>query len=116
MADGVGRTMADGAARRPYQDSPPLDRNRNCDYGEHEHEPGMKRHRKRLSILAVGLALIVSVAFGANWTVIRQRDRPYVTFANVAQFYQFPDYTRASRTVSLRSERRVIRARRARMS
>jgi N-acetylmuramoyl-L-alanine amidase len=33
-----------------------------------------------------------------------------VTFANVAQFYQFPEYTRVSRTVSLRSERRTIRA------
>jgi N-acetylmuramoyl-L-alanine amidase len=33
-----------------------------------------------------------------------------VTFANVAQFYQFPEYTRVSRTVSLRSERRAIRA------
>jgi N-acetylmuramoyl-L-alanine amidase len=69
-----------------------------------------KTHRKRLSLGILGLGLIVSVAFGADWTVIRQRDRPYVTFANVAQFYQFPDYTRASRTVSLRSERRVIRA------
>jgi N-acetylmuramoyl-L-alanine amidase len=69
-----------------------------------------KTHRKRLSLAVLGLALLVSAAFGADWTVIRQRDRPYVTFANVAQFYQFPDYTRASRTVSLRSERRVIRA------
>src|ERR1043166_4830550 len=71
----------------------------------------MKRNRKPLFLLALGFASIVSaVAFGADWTVIRQRDRPYVTFSNVAQFYQFPDYTRANRTVSLRSERRVIRA------
>jgi N-acetylmuramoyl-L-alanine amidase len=56
------------------------------------------------------LFLIGSVAFATDWSVIRQRDRPYVTFANVAQFYQFPEYTRVSRTVSLRSERRVIRA------
>ena len=39
-----------------------------------------------------------------------RNNRPYVTFANVAQFYQFPEYTRVSRTVSLRSERRAIRA------
>ncbi len=69
-----------------------------------------KTLRKRLFVGVLGLGLLVSVAFGADWTVIRQRDRPYVTFANVAQFYQFPDYTRASRTVSLRSEHRVIRA------
>jgi N-acetylmuramoyl-L-alanine amidase len=60
--------------------------------------------------LGVVLALLSSVALGGDWTVVRQRDRPYVTFANVAQFYQFPEYTRVSRTVSLRSERRVIRA------
>jgi N-acetylmuramoyl-L-alanine amidase len=52
----------------------------------------------------------VAAALGGDWTVVRQRDRPYVTFANVAQFYQFPEYARVSRTVSLRSERRVIRA------
>jgi N-acetylmuramoyl-L-alanine amidase len=69
-----------------------------------------KTLRKRLFLGVLGLAVIASVAVASDWTVIRQRDRPYVTFANVAQFYQFPDYTRANRTVSLRSERRVIRA------
>jgi N-acetylmuramoyl-L-alanine amidase len=54
--------------------------------------------------------LLSSVALAGDWTVVRQRDRSYVTFANVAQFYQFPEYTRVNRTVSLRSERRVIRA------
>ena len=54
--------------------------------------------------------LLASVALAGDWTVLRPRDRSYVTFANVAQFYQFPEYTRVSRTVSLRSERRVIRA------
>ena len=33
-----------------------------------------------------------------------------MTFANVAQFYRFPEYTRVSRNVSLRGERRGIRA------
>ena len=68
-----------------------------------------KRHPGR-SLFAIVLALIGSVAWASDWTVIRQRDRPYVTFANVAQFYQFPEYAHVSRTVSLRSEHRVIRA------
>jgi N-acetylmuramoyl-L-alanine amidase len=50
------------------------------------------------------------VACAGDWTVLRPQGRPYVTFANVAQFYQFPEYTRVSRTVALRSERRAIRA------
>jgi N-acetylmuramoyl-L-alanine amidase len=52
---------------------------------------------------AIGLA-------GDDWNVVRQQGRDYVTFSNVAHFYQFPEYTRVSRTVSLRSERRGIRA------
>ena len=66
--------------------------------------------RGRLVFLAAGVVLLTAAALGGDWTVIRQRERPYVTFANVAQFYQFPEYTRVSRTVSLRSERRAIRA------
>jgi N-acetylmuramoyl-L-alanine amidase len=68
------------------------------------------KHRRRLYLLAGGLVLLAAVALASDWTVVRQRERPYVTFANVAQFYQFPEYTRVSRTVSLRSERRAIRA------
>src|SRR5437762_2054879 len=34
----------------------------------------------------------------------------YVSFANVAQFYRFPQYTRVDRTVSLRGDRRGLRA------
>lgn len=49
-------------------------------------------------------------AKAADWNVVRQQNRDYVTFANLAQFYQFPEYTRVSRTVSLRSDRRGIRA------
>jgi N-acetylmuramoyl-L-alanine amidase len=60
--------------------------------------------------LALALVSIGAVALAEDWTVVRQNNRPYVTFANVAQFYQFPEYTRVSRTVSLRSERRAIRA------
>jgi len=74
-------------------------------------DPRKKNYRMRFFLGALVLALITSVAWSASdWTVIRQRERSYVTFANVAQFYHFPDYTRVNRTVSLRSERRVIRA------
>ncbi len=60
-----------------------------------------------------GMALVLSLAAalaGDDWNVIHQQGRDYVTFTNVARFYQFPEYTRVSRTVSLRSERRGIRA------
>ncbi|HEX8899381.1 MAG TPA: hypothetical protein VF751_11845, partial [Chthoniobacterales bacterium] len=53
---------------------------------------------------------MISRIAAEEWNVVRPNNRPYVSFANVAQFYQFPEYTRVSRTVSLRSERRTIRA------
>ena len=69
------------------------------------------KHRGRLCLFGLALVVIGSAALAAeDWTVLRPNNRPYVTFANVAQFYQFPEYTRVSRTVSLRSERRAIRA------
>ncbi len=68
------------------------------------------KHRWLVPLVAIVVSLIAAVALAGDWTVVRERDRPYVTFANVAQFYQFPEYTRVSRTVSLRSERRAIRA------
>ena len=46
-----------------------------------------------------------------EWNVIKQNGRDYVTFQNVAAFYQFGDYSHANRTISLRSDRRRIRAR-----
>ena len=55
-------------------------------------------------------AALVNRASAGDWKIIRQQGRDYVSFGNVAQFYQFPEYTLVSRTVSLRSERRVIRA------
>jgi N-acetylmuramoyl-L-alanine amidase len=64
---------------------------------------------RRLAIIAL-LLLLVIAAPGEDWNVVRPNNRPYVGFGNVAQFYQFPEYTRVSRTVSLRSERRTIRA------
>jgi N-acetylmuramoyl-L-alanine amidase len=64
---------------------------------------------KRLA-LPIILLLLAFAAPAEDWNVVRPNNRPYVSFANVAQFYQFPEYTRVSRTVSLRSERRTIRA------
>ena len=68
------------------------------------------KRRRLLFILGLTLAGLGSAALASDWTVLRPNNRPYVTFSNVAQFYQFPEYTRVSRTVSLRSERRAIRA------
>jgi N-acetylmuramoyl-L-alanine amidase len=68
------------------------------------------KHWKRIALGGFMLLLIGSAVLASDWTVLRPNNRPYVTFANVAQFYQFPEYTRVSRTVSLRSERRAIRA------
>jgi len=49
-------------------------------------------------------------ASGADWKIIPADGRDYVSFANLAKFYQFPNYAHISRTVSLRDDRRVIRA------
>lgn len=51
-----------------------------------------------------------AIAKAADWKVIQQQGHDYVSFANVAQFYQFPQYTRVSRTVALRGEHRSVRA------
>lgn len=54
---------------------------------------------------------IATITFaGDDWTVLRQQNRDYVSFTNVAHFYKFPKYTRVSRAVSLRGENRGIRA------
>lgn len=60
-------------------------------------------------LLFIGLAGS-PIARATDWNVVQQQGRDYVSFANVAQFYQFPEFTRASRTVSLRGEHRAIRA------
>src|SRR3954464_2000653 len=69
-----------------------------------------KRNRRWLIIVALCLGSFAAIALADDWNVVRPNNRPYVSFANVAQFYQFPEYTHVSRTVSLRSERRSIRA------
>src|ERR1700730_2796957 len=59
----------------------------------------------------LALILLTATVFASDeWKVVRQQGHDYVTFSNVAHFYSFPEYTRVSRTVSLRSERRGIRA------
>lgn len=61
-------------------------------------------------ILCVTPFFVAATAIASDWNVIRLQDRDYVTFANVAQFYQFPQYTRVNRDVSLRNDRRGLRA------
>jgi N-acetylmuramoyl-L-alanine amidase len=68
------------------------------------------RNWRQIVLAALCLALPATVSLAEDWNVVRPNNRPYVSFANVAQFYQFPEYTRVDRTVSLRSERRTIRA------
>src|SRR3954466_947080 len=65
----------------------------------------------RKSAFWITLVLALGAAWAAtDWTVIKQQNRDYVTFSNLAHFYSFPEYTRVSHTVSLRSDRRGIRA------
>ncbi len=45
-----------------------------------------------------------------EWNVIEYDGRDYVSFGNVAEFYHFAEYNHDDRTVSLRSDRRGIRA------
>ena len=67
----------------------------------------------RCKTKAASLAFVIfsAIALAASdWSVTKQQGRDYVTFTNLARFYKFPEYTRVSHTVSLRSERRGIRA------
>jgi N-acetylmuramoyl-L-alanine amidase len=53
---------------------------------------------------------LTTYAHATDWNVLKHQGRDYVRFQNVAEFYRFDDYSHANRTISLRSERRVIRA------
>lgn len=64
----------------------------------------------KLILLGGILLVLVSRAAAEDWKIIPADGRDYVSFANVAQFYRFPQFSQASRTVSLRDERRGIRA------
>ena len=65
---------------------------------------------RRWTLLIGLLAFLRGNAWGDDWNIIHQAGRDYVSFSNVAHFYQFPEYTRVSHTVSLRKDRNVIRA------
>src|SRR4051794_19455453 len=56
-----------------------------------------RRSWRRIAVF-VFLGAIAAAAPAEDWNVVRPNNRPYVSFANVAQFYQFPEYTRVSRT------------------
>ncbi|HXA09302.1 MAG TPA: N-acetylmuramoyl-L-alanine amidase [Chthoniobacterales bacterium] len=63
----------------------------------------------------IGLAFLLASAFisrasAEDWKTIHAEGRAYVSFANVAQFYRFPRFTQASRSVSLRDDRRALLA------
>ena len=60
--------------------------------------------------LAMAVTLLAASVHATEWKVIRHSGRDYVTFQNVAEFYHFPHYSHANRTISLRSEQRGIRA------
>ena len=69
--------------------------------------------RVRTTTALLSLALIAglpALVSADDWKIIPMDGRDYVSFANVAQFYRFPQYTRVDRTVSLRGDRRGLRA------
>lgn len=66
--------------------------------------------RVRFAVTFIFACAIAFAVMASDWDVTKQQGRDYVTFSNVAHFYQFPEYTRVSHTVSLRSQRRGMRA------
>jgi N-acetylmuramoyl-L-alanine amidase len=60
--------------------------------------------------ICIGAICLATVSIASDWHVFRLQNRDYVSFANVAEFYQFPEYTRVNRDVSLRRDRRSLRA------
>ncbi len=65
--------------------------------------------RTLLPTLALA-TLLASSARAVEWKVIRVGERDYVSFANLAEFYQFGEYSHANRTISLQSAQRGLRA------
>jgi len=64
---------------------------------------------QRLAPLAAAVFLCTT-AGATEWNVVKQQGRDYVTVENVAEFYHFGEYSHANRRISLRSDRRGIRA------
>ncbi len=67
-------------------------------------------HTGKRCALFLLAALCTTTLRAAEWKVIRINNRDYVTFANLAEFYRFGEYSHANRTISLRSQQRGIRA------
>ncbi len=64
----------------------------------------------RIILLGVLLLGVSGRLAAEDWKIVQAEGRDYVSFANVAQFYRFPKFTRASRNVSLRGEHRALQA------
>ncbi|MBA2622824.1 MAG: N-acetylmuramoyl-L-alanine amidase [Chthoniobacterales bacterium] len=63
------------------------------------------------TFLATFVSLVCALgARATEWNVIQQQGRNYVSFENVAEFYRFPAYSHANRTISLRGDRHGLRA------
>ena len=60
--------------------------------------------------LFLAAASLATVAAATEWKIVKQNGRDYVSFANLAEFYHFGEYSHANRTISLRSDRRGILA------
>jgi hypothetical protein len=71
---------------------------------------------KLLSLSAAALMLMTLIASAVDWRVIQHNGREYVTFQNVAEFYQFGEYSHANRTIALRNERAASARKPARAS
>ena len=66
-----------------------------------------------MSLRRITAILVIAAATSVNaveWKVILHQGREYVSFANIAEFYHFGEFSQANRNVSLRSDRRGIRA------
>ncbi len=73
--------------------------------------PSIFAPMRRFALFVGTLTLLGRMAVaGEDWKVVRQNGHDYVTFTNVAHFYQFPEYTRVSHTVSLRKQNMALRA------
>ncbi len=64
----------------------------------------------KVILLLLLAAVSTPPALAEDWKIIQAEGRTYVSFANVAEFYRFPQFSQVNRTVSLRDERRGIRA------
>ena len=64
----------------------------------------------KFGLLCFLLLALVRQTSATDWTVLKQQNRDYVTFDNVAEFYRFEGYSHANGSIALRSDRRTLRA------